>query len=144
MGPREIARSEGVTANSTGKSGKSGPKPWELQQYILKEDTIDDKRLSHSDPRLELALQTHGQHPDDFIPSDGDPEFSTLPSVWAPRPTSMLALPPQAIWGLWQEEGVTTQYRKGVAPLFFIILRWKRHVRLIQNNSILPIVLIGQ
>ncbi len=75
MGPREIARSKDVTANSTKKLGKAGPRPWEIEQYIYQEEPRDDQRSSHDDPRLEFALQIHGQHPDgDFIPSDGDPQ----------------------------------------------------------------------
>jgi hypothetical protein len=77
MGPRETARSKDVTANSTekvGKAGKAGQRPWEIEKYTYKKETIDDNRSSHSDPRLELAQQSHGQHQDShFISSDGDP-----------------------------------------------------------------------
>ncbi len=68
------------TANRTKKSEKAGPKPWELDKYIYKEEPRDDDRSSHSDPRLELGLQSHGQYPDsDSISSDdygyGSPVF---------------------------------------------------------------------
>ncbi len=75
MGSREIARSKDVTANSTekvGKAGKVGPRPWEIESYIYKEEPEDAKRSSHDDPRLELALQRLSLHQDDFIPSDDD------------------------------------------------------------------------
>ncbi len=53
-------------------TGKSGPKSWEVDKYIYNEPR-DDKGSSHCDPRLELALQSHGQHQDsDSIPYDGD------------------------------------------------------------------------
>ncbi len=76
MGSREIARLKDLTANST---EKSGPRPWEIEQYIYKEPR-DDQRSSHDDPRLEFALQSLSQHPDDFIPSDDDPQ-SLHPAV---------------------------------------------------------------
>ncbi len=68
MGSREIARLKDVTANSTKKLGKAGPRPWEIEQYIYQEEPRDDQRSSHDDPRLEcLSL-----HQDDFIPFDDD------------------------------------------------------------------------
>ena len=76
MGSGEISRSKDVTADLTvkaGKARKAGPKPWEMEKYIFKEEPIDEKRSSHCDPRLELVQQIHGQHQDsDFIPYDGD------------------------------------------------------------------------
>ncbi len=75
MGPREIARSKDVTANSTekvGKAGKVGPRPWEIELYIYKEEPRDGHGSSHDDPRLESALQSLSLHQDDFIPSDDD------------------------------------------------------------------------
>jgi hypothetical protein len=70
MGSKELSRSKDVTANSTEKSGKEGkasPRPWELKPYLY-EGPKDAKMSWHSDPRLE----SHGQHLDGFIPSDGD------------------------------------------------------------------------
>ncbi len=65
-----IDKSREGTAKPT---GKAGPRTWELEQYIY--EPRDDQRSSHNDPRLEFALQIHGQHQDsDFIPSDGDPQ----------------------------------------------------------------------
>ncbi len=67
------------TANRTRESGKACPRPWEIEQYIYKEEPRDDQRSSHSDPRLELALQSHGQHPDsDFIPHDEESDHEAL------------------------------------------------------------------
>jgi hypothetical protein len=61
------------TAKPTEKAKKAGPPPWELKQYIYQESSTDDGRSSHSDPRLELAQQSHGQHQDSgVIPSDAD------------------------------------------------------------------------
>ncbi len=92
MRPREIARSKDVTTNSPQKkAGTAGLRPWEIDKYIYKEEPRDDQRSSHGDPRLEFALQSHGQHPDsDFIPSDSDHEalhpafgFGTTPDLSA-------------------------------------------------------------
>ncbi len=89
MIPREISRSKDVAANSTGKSGKSGPRPWELDQYIYKESSKDDGGPSHGDPRLEFALQSYDRHQtdSDFRPSDdygyGYPVFGTMPDLSA-------------------------------------------------------------
>ncbi len=76
MGSREIARLKDVTAHSTEKSGKAGPRPWEIEQYIYKEPR-DDQRSSHGDPRLEFALQSLSLHPDDFIPFDDDSDHGS-------------------------------------------------------------------
>ena len=62
--------------------------------------TKRSRKTLRSHPRLE----SHGQHPDsDFIPSDEDGDHEALHPAFgsAPRPTSPLALPPQAIWALW-------------------------------------------
>ncbi len=85
MGSRELSRSKDVTANSTEKAGKeekASPRPWELKHYMY-EEPKDAKMSSHSDPRLE----SHGQHLDGFIPSDGSlhPAFGlgTTPDLHA-------------------------------------------------------------
>jgi hypothetical protein len=58
---------------------KASPPPWEMGKYIYQESSTDDGRPSHSDPRLELALQSHDLHQErfdsDFIPSDDDSEY---------------------------------------------------------------------
>jgi hypothetical protein len=62
-------------AKPTGNARKAGPRPWELEKYIYQESSTDDGRSSHSDPRLELAQQSHALYQEsDFIPHDGDPE----------------------------------------------------------------------
>jgi hypothetical protein len=84
---------EGMT-NSTGKARKAGPPPWE--KYLYKEESKDAQESSPCDPRLELVLQTHGQHPDDdFIPSDDDPKslhpvfgMGSTPDFYASDPSA--------------------------------------------------------
>jgi hypothetical protein len=50
---------------------KGGPSSWNIEQYIYKEEPRDDRESWHSDPRLELAQQSHDQQQGrDFIPSD--------------------------------------------------------------------------
>jgi hypothetical protein len=73
MESRAIARSKDVTTNSPQrKAGTAGPRPWEIESYIHKKDPKDDNRSSHGDPRLEFAVQGHGQHQDDFTSSNDD------------------------------------------------------------------------
>jgi hypothetical protein len=73
MGPREIARSKEVNTNSPQrKAGTAAPKKWELESYKYTKEQKDDNRSSHGDPRLEFAVQIHGQHQDDFTSSDDD------------------------------------------------------------------------
>ncbi len=74
MGSREIARSKDVTANSTekvekaGKVERKGPRPWEIELYIYKEEPRDGHGSSHDDPRLESALQSLSLHQDRLHP----------------------------------------------------------------------------
>jgi hypothetical protein len=58
-------RPEG-TVKPTGKSGKSGPRRWEIEQYIFEEPT-DNQRPLHGDPR--------DKHDNDFSDDDGDPGY---------------------------------------------------------------------
>jgi hypothetical protein len=75
-----IDKSQEGTAKPTRKSGKAGPRPWEVSRYTH-EKPRDDHRKSHGDPSLEFALQSHSQHPDsDLIPFDSDPQ-SLHPAV---------------------------------------------------------------
>ncbi len=88
-----IDKSREGTAKPT---GKSGPRTWELEQYIYPEEPEDAKRSSHGDPRLEFALQS--QHPDsDFIPHDEENDhealhpafgFGTTPDLSASDPSA--------------------------------------------------------
>jgi hypothetical protein len=66
------------TAKPTGNARKAGPRPWELEKYIYKEEPSEEKGSSHSDPRLELAQQNHSLHQDrGFIPHDGDSGYGS-------------------------------------------------------------------
>jgi hypothetical protein len=58
------------TAKPTGNAGKASPRPWEIEQYIYKEEPREEKWSLHSDPRLELARHQHQES--DFTPSDDD------------------------------------------------------------------------
>jgi hypothetical protein len=70
----QTERQQERTAKPT---GKAGPRPWEIEQYIYQEEPREEKRSSHCDPRLELALQSHSQHQDsDIIPPDDDYGYS--------------------------------------------------------------------
>jgi hypothetical protein len=63
------------TTKPTEKAGKAGPRPWEIKRYIYQEEPRDEKGSSHSDPRLELARQSHDLRQDSHvIPHDGGPE----------------------------------------------------------------------
>ncbi len=74
--PQRDQPQEGRTAKPTAKAGQ---RPWEISQYIYPEEPENAKRSSHSDPRLEFALQSHGQHQDsDFIPHDEESDHQSL------------------------------------------------------------------
>jgi hypothetical protein len=68
------SRIDDIQQEGTTKSiAKAGPRSWEKEKYIYKEEPEDAKRPLHGDPRLKLALQS--QHQDsDFIPHDSDHE----------------------------------------------------------------------
>jgi hypothetical protein len=64
----QTERQQERTAKPT---GQAGPRPWEIGPYIYQEEPREEKRSSHSDPRLELAQQSHDQQQDsNCIPSD--------------------------------------------------------------------------
>ncbi len=91
-------------------TGKSGPRTWELEQYIYPEEPEDAKGSSHGDPRLEFALQSHGQHPDsDFIPSDEESDHEALHPAFGFGTTPDLSASASSTSdsGLWQGEGET-------------------------------------
>jgi hypothetical protein len=69
------------TAKPTGNAENAGPRPWEMEKYIYKEEPSEEKRSLHSDPRLELAQRQHQES--DFIPSDDDDGYGPLSSVSA-------------------------------------------------------------
>jgi hypothetical protein len=73
------------TANPTRKSGKSGPRSWEIEQYRYQEPT-DNNRSLHSDPRLEMQRLQLDEHDNNFIPSDDDGDHGHGSSVFIATP----------------------------------------------------------
>jgi hypothetical protein len=63
--PEEMTR-------STGKSGKSGPRRWEIEQYRYKEKPTDYQRPLHGDPRSKLERPQLDEHDNDSSDDDGD------------------------------------------------------------------------
>ncbi len=107
-------KSQERKSNST---AKAGPKPWELAKYIYPEEPENAKRSSHDDPRLEFALQSHGQHPDStFTSHDEESDHEAL------HPACGLGATPDlnASASSASDQGTLAGYRPGYVPPLYI------------------------
>jgi hypothetical protein len=78
MGPRELTRLKDITTTSTEEvktSKRVGLRPWESDPYKYEEQK-SPKKSSLRNPRQDYVEQAHGQHQDDFLPSDGSHRYS--------------------------------------------------------------------